>query len=432
MDLKTKKEIILSYLPSYLEGKGININRNFRCLNPEHADHNPSMSYDRQRNCCHCFSCGVTCSIFKLIQWDYNTQSFDETLQIACKLFGLEEDDNKTNLKMKSIALSKTYEHPPKKKKADTNICDKVYRALKSLCPLNPDDREYLINQRHLDQARINADYFSFKTTPEKRPKLISNLKKLTGYTDDVLKYVPGFFIDKSTGQLDCYEITGIGILIHDVKGNVIAIQVRRYTTEKGRRYCWFTSSFAINDDKYDGGSSPGAAKDVMIPKNPKKCLCITEGRFKAELLAKNRNIVISLQGVTTWRFIDEIIDEIIKEHQITNICLMFDSDIMGNRQLLTSLKGCVSTLSTKYQNIPIKFGVWKIKYGKGIDDCIINGNLDKVKFIPYQYFFETCENSFQKLIQGLGKSFKKLSKKENKEFSWNLQTMNENIILSM
>lgn len=34
-----------------------------------------------------------------------------------------------------------------------------------------------------------------------------------------------------------------------------------------------------------------------MIPDNPKKCLCITEGRFKSEMLAANGNMVISIQG---------------------------------------------------------------------------------------------------------------------------------------
>ena len=54
-----------------------------------------------------------------------------------------------------------------------------------------------------------------------------------------------------------------------------------------------------------------------MIPDNPKKCLCITEGRFKSEMLAANGNMVISIQGVSSWKGIDEIILKMREEHNI-------------------------------------------------------------------------------------------------------------------
>ena len=93
-------------------------------------------------------------------------------------------------------------------------------------------------------------------TAPEDRKKLIRKLIKLTGYTKDTLKYVPGFFIDKNTGALDysgdnvpsishgtnwCNN-AGIGILIRNIDGQAVAIQIRRDTASKGNRYCWFTS----------------------------------------------------------------------------------------------------------------------------------------------------------------------------------------------
>ena len=46
-------------LKEYLESKGYDLSKAFRCLNPEHKDENPSMRYDAKRCKVHCFSCGV-------------------------------------------------------------------------------------------------------------------------------------------------------------------------------------------------------------------------------------------------------------------------------------------------------------------------------------------------------------------------------------
>ena len=61
-------EELKKVLPLYLEKQlGININKPFNCLNPEHNDRTPSMSYDAKRNKVHCFSCGVDWDIFDLV-----------------------------------------------------------------------------------------------------------------------------------------------------------------------------------------------------------------------------------------------------------------------------------------------------------------------------------------------------------------------------
>lgn len=61
-------EELKKVLPLYLEKQlDININKPFNCLNPEHNDRTPSMSYDAKRNKVHCFSCGVDWDIFDLV-----------------------------------------------------------------------------------------------------------------------------------------------------------------------------------------------------------------------------------------------------------------------------------------------------------------------------------------------------------------------------
>lgn len=77
-----------SMLPDYLQQKhGININDFFNCLNPNHEDRHPSMSYWNKHEVCKCFSCGTSYDIFELIGLDYGVESFKEKLEIADKLY---------------------------------------------------------------------------------------------------------------------------------------------------------------------------------------------------------------------------------------------------------------------------------------------------------------------------------------------------------
>lgn len=72
----------------YLTSKhGKNINKPFTCLNPEHEDRHPSMSYSSKYNICKCFACGASYDIFDLIGLDYGVTSFSEKLEIADKLY---------------------------------------------------------------------------------------------------------------------------------------------------------------------------------------------------------------------------------------------------------------------------------------------------------------------------------------------------------
>lgn len=429
MDRDTAKNIILASLPHYLAQKGINYNQKFLCLNPEHNDNSPSMVFDKRRNKCHCFACGKDVDIFDIIGWDYNTSSFAEAFEIGCDLFNLDLDSkskSKKHIELKIKPVTQIVHHKQdEQKKVAVDVYDKVYRTLKKLMPLTKEDIEYLKNVRGLTEDRIQADYLRMKFLPEERKSIIMKLKKLTGYANDVLQYVPGFFLDKTTGQLDYagspdFDITGIGILIHNVQGKVCAIQIRRDTSKKGNRYCWFTSRFAQENPLYDGGSSPGAAKDILIPDNPKNCLCITEGRFKSEILAQNQNIVISIQGVYSWKGIDETIQEIQSKHEIHSIFLMFDSDIMGNRQVFNAISGMTKVLQEKMPEIKLYFGIWQLKNGKGIDDCILNGNKKSVKFIEANLFMQISEQTFQELLKDT--SFQKMNTQERNNFAAQLQ----------
>ena len=65
----------------------INLKNKFTCLNPDHEDRHPSMSYTSKYNICHCFSCGTKYDIFDLIGLDYGVDSFSEKIEIAQSLY---------------------------------------------------------------------------------------------------------------------------------------------------------------------------------------------------------------------------------------------------------------------------------------------------------------------------------------------------------
>ena len=92
MDRDQAKDTVKGYLEDYLRGKGINTHRPFRCLNPEHPDKHPSMSYDRQRQRCKCFSCGASYDIFDLIRIDYKLSEGAEVFNKAYELYGITID----------------------------------------------------------------------------------------------------------------------------------------------------------------------------------------------------------------------------------------------------------------------------------------------------------------------------------------------------
>lgn len=90
MDREEAKEYLKEQLVDYLENRNINVRGNFLCLNPEHSENTPSMSYDKRRNKVHCFGCRADYDIFNLIGIDYGLDSFYEQFQKGCELYGID------------------------------------------------------------------------------------------------------------------------------------------------------------------------------------------------------------------------------------------------------------------------------------------------------------------------------------------------------
>lgn len=84
MDLLPYKEKLGDYLSKY---HNININRPFNCLNPDHEDRHPSMSFSHRYNICKCFSCGVVYDIFDVVKIDYGLDDFKDQLNKISEIY---------------------------------------------------------------------------------------------------------------------------------------------------------------------------------------------------------------------------------------------------------------------------------------------------------------------------------------------------------
>lgn len=92
MEREQAKEHIKQGLEGYLTSKGIDTRKPFLCLNPDHDDRNPSMSYDKRRNKAHCFSCGADYDTFDLIGIEHGLTETRDIFSKAHELFNIEID----------------------------------------------------------------------------------------------------------------------------------------------------------------------------------------------------------------------------------------------------------------------------------------------------------------------------------------------------
>jgi len=142
----SKEEIdqVKSYLKVYLEETGRKTRALNECINPEHDDSTPSMSFNRKDNTFKCFGCGVSYDIISLYAFDNNLdykKDFKDIMKTLIEKYNIDLEVKPT--------LSK---EEAKKKEDFTSYYDK--------CKKNKSD--YLINrgisEKLIDKYSIGYD----------------------------------------------------------------------------------------------------------------------------------------------------------------------------------------------------------------------------------------------------------------------------------
>ena len=355
-----------------------------------------------------CFTCGdgYGGGAIRFMSLYNNTPWLDTAFDIALEngLITAEEREKygKNLPKAEAVRFEKKHElkeEVVEEVKAPFAIIEKVYLSMKKLSPLKEEHEKHLLNERKLSPSRILADYFTFPNY--NKPAMAERIMKDTGVSASDLIHVPGFFYDKKEKKVTYMGSKGIGILIRNADGRVSAIQIRRDVIKEGQsRYHWFSSTFAANDtDKYEGGCGCGSAKDVLLGRGEKlrPILCITEGRFKSEVITANGNDCISLQGVSSWKGIDKEISQITAKKRIKKIFIMFDADMFVNKAVFDQTTGLSKLLSEKFPSIKVFYAVWPKDKGKGIDDLIHSGNVASIRYHDVNTVQNVYSNVYQK-----------------------------------
>lgn len=94
MNYEDAKNYAKSQIESYLQGLGINTQKNFRCLTSEHEDNHPSMSFNRNTNSVHCFACGANGDIFDVVGWVEGITDPSEKFRRTYEILGIDVDGN--------------------------------------------------------------------------------------------------------------------------------------------------------------------------------------------------------------------------------------------------------------------------------------------------------------------------------------------------
>ena len=367
---------------------------------PFHSStHHRSFVVTPRKNIWHCFVCGdgfggngikfislydnidYLQAAFK-VAYENNIISYDEYIMYS-KINYNETYVNRLEQKhvgSKKIAVTA-------KPKAPDFIIHNVYSIIKENCSLSEEDYKTLKNERHLSDTRIARDYFTAPTNWKQKENILNAIRAAyPEYTDEILMTVPGFYIEPEKGKnrLKFSFAKGIAFCIRtDTK--IKAIQIRRYTVkEEQKRYTWFSSSFTdAEPDKYLGGAGCGSPHDILYPDNTDKgIIAITEGRFKSEILRDAGNVAISLQGVSTWKGIQNEILHIMDSRPVRKIYLFYDSDMLGNTAVYNQSIALLKAIEITFPTIQTYHAIWKKEWGKGIDDMYFNGHIKKIKYL--------------------------------------------------
>ena len=374
-----------------------------------------------------CYSCGFhaggnLAATKALLENKFEKSFSDEEvlLQVATDLGLIGADDflelSGAKYKKKSSAPRRWEPQPIQKLNSEElEFRTFVYSRMQALYGLSEGDKSELLTKRNLSEARTERDYFSFDD--RKRETVIKWFEdNLNEDGLEILSTVPGFFWshERSGTHIDCLRFSGIGLLVRDANENVVAVQCRFSDDEFGR-YKFFSYDFGHNEKSIaTGGASAGAPVDVIYPDvvTDKTAVALVEGKFKSEILAQNGMISMSVQGVNNFSQVLATIKDIerIIDRKIDCVHVFYDADLIEKYQV-ASAGAKVAEFVAKHTGAQVKHAVWDPSLGKGVDDCILAGNRDNIKFVSATAYAQAVAVAQDEAFAELGFSEKHTSK---------------------
>ena len=184
------KSIAKNRLREYLQGIGIDTGKAFKCLNPQHEDHHPSMRFyvdAKSGPRCHCLSCGVNYDIFDVVGIMHGLTGEADKFNKTYEILGLDVDGTKPA----GSGAARREARPEPQEKADgpmkkeetappdfsEEVAAAHARLMKGGAPL-----DYLhgrgLSDEIISRYRIGYDPGGYNHFLEKHPEYIGKRKK--------------------------------------------------------------------------------------------------------------------------------------------------------------------------------------------------------------------------------------------------------------
>ncbi len=411
------------------------ISGGYQGLCPFHSDKNlGSFVVTPRKGMYHCFSCSAGGNSISFVE-KYKGITFVKSAFLIALEYGIISTKENNEFWEKNTTVNNSHnpnaKEGKKKKKYNEEIklddyrLDLVFNVILDSLTLTASHIKYLREERGLSIDIINKT--KYRSTSLLNDNFIALIKKklddiegLKEDKDEILRGVPGFFQKHINGNWKWLLPSNFGIFIpiRNTKGQIVGLQVRRDKKEVGKsRYSWLSSGFTIGKDGYRYGTSSNTPLGIVYPSSIRsKALFITEGMFKAEIIAsKVGAVAISVQGVTNWKgielFIKETEDEIKKEYDdfkgFDSICIAWDNDMRYKYQVYQALKKMSDIIAKDYEDKEIYYIQW-IDEHKGIDDLLLSDKCNE--FNSYYNFIKAYEKDnwdteYKKQVEGLIKN---------------------------
>ncbi len=246
----------------------------------------------------------------------------------------------------------------------DPDTIDAVYTAMLDVLSLSS------AHKTDNQERGINPDLLWYRTLDHAgRQTVINEIPTRAEMPLNEIARVPGFVL--KDGALTLHAHNGLLVPCRDEVGRVVALRVRRDSSDKGSRWSYMS-----------GGGSPSITPplhwchEATSVLNNSKQLVVIEGERKGEVVAAfgkqhgSPVAVVSVPGVHSWQKAGLI--ETVKRLGVTSLLIAYDSDHKTNPDVAKALISLVR--SAKDAGLIVSVLVWSDEH-KGLDDFLLAGH---------------------------------------------------------
>lgn len=269
--------------------------------------------------------------------------------------------------------------------RAKPQYVNKVYTELLGLLDLTLEHRRTL-NNRSLTEDEVTR--FGYRSLPLRKQELVATLIKKVGKVEGV----PGFW--KNGANWDLAGKTGIVIPVRSKDGLITSLKIRVDKPTRASAKYILLSSNPQGERAFPLGTAAKTSVHWPLAKPKKiKVIRITEGELKADVASSLTDVyTLSLPGVKMWRMAMDVV----KELKPQEVRIAFDADKTEEKgggyanedgtedtEPFQVGQACASLYLLLKEHAPsVGIEDWPKEDGKGIDDVLLNGAQDKIKFI--------------------------------------------------